>query len=342
LAFLAAHARGLSAGGFLPENAFTDKARASTVAQFLKINPSVRSSALADSLSTGSLDPAAGFWMPAAFNGMPKRGFFSASSGLLPEDTVQASVFLGIPEGNATIVLGSYEIVQAPLGLYDSLGTKTGEFSPLDGSALVGVAFRVGKSLWGLHATYFESRIAPKLTAKGATGSFGISFPFGFFNDPNISMGLALSHWGPMASVGSAKKSVPSRIQGSLGYRLNRHLAMNADYLVPVDQTPYLAGSLELKIPFSRMTKTPDAWDSAIPTPEELERFFEERPEHASDPRFGLSFWAGMTTKNKVQETVEKFSFGMRLYMGPFTLDGGAASLGQLGIAPRVSLGIFF
>ncbi|MBI4668991.1 MAG: hypothetical protein HY747_07370 [Elusimicrobia bacterium] len=57
--------------GFLPDNAFSNKARGTTAASFLKLSASPRTTALADTINISAADPLAGFHMPAFYSAFP-------------------------------------------------------------------------------------------------------------------------------------------------------------------------------------------------------------------------------------------------------------------------------
>lgn len=321
-----------------PNGAFTEKAKGTAAAAFLKVNPSVRGAALADSLSMAASDPASGFHNPAAFNTSSSGPYFSMTSGLMPEDIVQGAVFYGHPYKGGKIFAGTHQVYQPSINLYDVFGTKTGTFRPWDASFVTGYAGMGRMIPWGASIQFLQSKIGPGISGNAVAVSAGAALPFGYFADRNLSMALAFSNLGTPMKIGSKDYPLPFRTQGHIGYRMTQVFFMNFDTFLQADQAPYISSSFEWKIPFvSTYSK-----EGEMPSQQEIETFFEEKPDFRGDPRYGLSLWGGVTTRNKTDSFADKLSFGLRMYLASLTLDAGAASFGNLGMQPRFNITVYF
>ncbi|MBI4063815.1 MAG: hypothetical protein HY401_05885 [Elusimicrobia bacterium] len=305
---------------FLPKNAFSNKARGTTAASFLKIAASARASALADSIALGPNDPLGGFGMPAAYASNSQRKHLALASGILPENIVQTAVTAGIPyRANAKLAFSVHQIIQPSLTLYDNLGSNVGEFRPTDTAIGAGYAASAKEIRWGFSLFYLYSKIGPSLSGSGVSSNFGLHLPYDYFEDPNLSLGLAVVNFGPPAKWGSRSTPLPMKAQAQAGYKLGALTFLNLDLALPADQAPYGIASLEWKIPLGTT-------DAALT--------------EASGN--GFSVRLGITSKNKTDSVTDKLSFGLGLALGKAVVDASFASFGNLGFFPRLGLNLAF
>lgn len=303
---------------FFPDNPFTDKARGTTGAAFLKLAPSARCSALGESISIAVSDPASSFYTPAIAAHIP-NGFLALSSGLLVEDILQAGAIFALPAASGKILIGSQQIIEPAIKLYDKFGSNIGEFSPLDYTIHAGYASINAAIPSSFHLNYIETRVGPSLTGKGVALGFGFGFPYGFFIDPNTSITFAVSNLGPALKIGDKSFPLPLRSQIQFGYKLAPSFFANADLAFPVDQAPFAIGSLEWKFPLGT-----------------------GGPMSAIETASGLAIRVGITSKNKTKDFTDKLSYGLGLHLGNLLFDASAAPFGNLGLFPRLGLSLLF
>lgn len=300
--------------GFLPEGAFTNAASGLTAAGFLKLPTSARSAALSGSISHTASDPAGGFAMPSLFNGTEERHQVALASALLPENIVQATAAIGFPIQSRKIVVAVHEILQPALTLYDAHAGRAGEFRPMDTAVMVAWASQQGACPWGVGLGYLNSQIAPGLSGTGVFLNAGGALPFGFFNDPNLSLVGAIINMGPEASWAGKNVPLPLRGQVEMDYKLGTLMTLSLQATAPVDQTPYGAAAIEWTLPFG------------------------EAPALNEDPSGGLAIRVGASSRTKTDTFSGRMSFGLGFYLGGLTVDAGFAPFGNLGFFPRLGL----
>lgn len=305
--------------GFLPEGAFSNKAKGTTAASFLKLSASPRSAALAETLNPSQADPLAGLQMPASYLGAPDASNFALGSGFLPEGIIQANALYGHPVGSKKIVLAVHEVLQPSLGLYDVLGNKTGEFRPADMAVGLTVAGGPQPVRWGAGLSFLQSKIGPGISGQGMAANLGMNIPYGRFADPNLSFSLAAVNIGPPVKWGSRSVALPLKGQAQMGYKMGEMAFLALDVIAPVDQTAYGAASMEWKLAFNN-----------------------EPLADGGDPESGLAVRVGVNSKNKTESFTGKLSFGLGLYLGGLTIDAALAPFGDLGFFPRVGLSMAF
>ena len=298
--------------GFFPNNPFTDSARGTTAAAFLKLNPSARSSALADTLTDQNHDFTAGFSNPLAFAGIAEKQSLAFTSAFLPEQIIEASFAYGRPAGNGKLIFATHELVEPSIALYDSLGNKTGDFSPWDAALHVGYAVKSESGIpLGVNLVYINTKIGPNLSGWSTAVNFGFGFPPGFFADQNLGLAFSIANLGPPIKIKDATFPLPFRFQTEMAYHLSREALLNLDIFLPVDQAPYVGTGFEWKIPFVSAAAN-------------------------QDPSSGAAVRFGITNKNKTESITNKISFGLGIYFSRFTLDLAMASFGNLGFYPKL------
>ncbi|MEK6542845.1 MAG: hypothetical protein AABZ44_00190 [Elusimicrobiota bacterium] len=303
--------------GMFPSAPFTQKARGQAAAAFLKIPTSARRASLGGSLSLAIADPAAVFQSPAAA-ATTDNNTLALTSSFLPEDMTQACVAGAVNTGSKRFLYGINALQQAPITLYNAFGTSDGSFSPLDYEVMFGIATKGQAAPAAATVNFLQTKIGPGLSGTSASADLSIGFPFGYFMDPNTSMSLALLNVGPSMKIGSKNFPLPLRAQLQGGYKLTDTYFIGADVVLPVDQEPFLVGSLEWKIPFAQ----------------EGTKMIETLP--------GLSIRTAITSQNRTDDFTDKLSFGIGLQVGSMSLDVGAAPFGNLGLFPRLSLNLYF
>ncbi|MEK7287044.1 MAG: hypothetical protein AAB091_00600 [Elusimicrobiota bacterium] len=304
--------------GFLPEGAFTNSAAGSTAASFLKLPTSARAASLADSINYSASDPAAGIQAPSLFNGAPERHQFALTSALLPDNIVQASAVYGYPIGAKKIVLAVHEIIQPALTLYDAQVNRVGEFRPSDSAVMIAYASQESACPWGIGLGYEYSRIGPNLSGSGVYANLSGNIPFGYFNDPNLSLAAAIMNLGPASQWAGRSVPLPLRGQIEMSYKMGDLMFLTLDLITPADHAPYGAASIEWKLPFG------------------------EPPQPNENPRSGLAVRLGATSKTKPDSFAGRMSFGLGLYLGSLTLDAGVAPFGNFGFFPKVGINFNF
>ena len=305
-------------GDFFPKDPFTDKARGTTAASFLKLNPSARGASLADTLTDQNHDFTAGFLNPIAFaNGAQKKSL-AITSSLLPESIVEASLAYGWPAGNGKIILATHELIEPGIALYDSLGNKTGDFSPWDAALHAGYAVKSESGIpLGAHLAYINTNVGPGLSGWSLAGNFGFSFPSGFFADQNLGLAFSFTNLGLPIKIGGKEFPLPFRFQSEMSYHLSREALLGLELFLPVDQAPYVGVGFEWKIPFV----------SGVPK---------------EDSSSGAAIRFGITNKNKTDSITNKLSFGLGVYFSRLALDIGMASFGNLGFYPKLGFSFNF
>ncbi len=296
---------GRAHGGLFPKNAFSDDARGLTGAQFLKVPPSARFSALAGSgLALGGAD--AFFLNPAGTIGAGRSVRVSYES--LLEASSRTGMVFSRPSGRGVLSAGLlYNNFTPGLEKLDGSGGGTGsEITAYDAAMGAGWASRHGWMDFGFVLKIIKSRLA-EVSGTSAALDAGL-----VFREPlpsRTEMALAVRNFGPPIKVGSEKAPLPFELAGGLKWKYTPDFSILIEGRVPCDHSPYLSFAGEWFLPYS-------AWS-------------------------GLFLRSGLNFKNYDDHGfMGAFAGGFGLKLGAASIDYAFSPYGELGAAHRVTAGL--
>ncbi|OGR52242.1 MAG: hypothetical protein A2049_04215 [Elusimicrobia bacterium GWA2_62_23] len=292
--------------GFFPDNAFTDEARGLTGAQFLKVPPSARFSALGGA-GLALRGPDAFFLNPAGAAALPARNrAVSASYEALLEGASRTGLVFSNSTASGVLSAGLLYHGASPGEQLDGAGTGSGsEVQAYDLAAGAGWARAFRAFDFGLNLKYVKSALAGE---SGATAALDAGF---IFKDPssNTELALAVRNFGPPLKLGSEKDPLPFELGGGLRWKYAPRFNIFMEGRLPSDHAPYLAFAGEYSIPYASAS--------------------------------GLFLRGGMNFKNYDDHGfMGAFTGGFGLRFGGFALDYAFAPYGELGAAHRMTAGL--
>lgn len=297
---------GVASAGFLPANSFTDDARGLTAAQFLKVPPSARFSALGGTgLTLGG--PDSFFLNPAGTcaNGGSAQGV-SASYEALLEGTSRTGLAYskGTPAGVFSAGL-LYNNASPGLEKLDGAGGAFGSFTAYDAAFGAGWARRLGWADLGFNLKYIKSRLADEA---GAGAALDAGLVFRENKASGTELALAARNLGPPFKLGSERAPLPLELGAGIKWKYSRDFNIYAEGRLPCDHAPYLAFAGEWFLPSARLS--------------------------------GLFLRTGLNFRNYSDHGfMGTFSGGFGLKLGGFLLDYAFAPYGELGAAHRMTAG---
>ena len=293
-------------GGFFPDSAFTDDARGLTAAQFLKVPPSARFSALGGCGLT-LRGPDSFFLNPAGAAAIaPGAGAVSASYEALLGGASRTGLVLSRSSSAGVLSAGLLYNDASPGEKLDGAGGGSGaEFTAYDAAAGAGWARSFGWGDLGVNLKYIKSRLAE---ASVASAALDAGFIIRELAPSRTELALALRNFGPPLKLGSEKAPLPSELAGGLRWKYSPLVNILFEGRLPSDHSPFLAFAGEWLLPY--------AADS------------------------GLALRAGFNFRNYSDHGfMGTFSGGFGLKFGGLTLDYAFAPYGDLGAAHRMTAG---
>lgn len=296
---------GRAHGGFFPKNAFTDDARGLAGAQFLKVPPSARFSALAGSgLALGAADS---FFLNPAGTAAAGRAAALNYEALL-EGTARTALVFTSPSGPGTFSAGLiYNDLSPGLEKLDGAGGGSGAgMAAYDAALGAGWARRSGWLDYGFVLKYIKSRLD---TASGSTFALDAGLVFREAPPSKTELGLALRNFGPPIKLGSEAAPLPFELGGSIKWKYTPDFNILIEGRLPSDHAPYLAFAGEWFLPYS--------------------------------DRSGLFLRSGLNFRNYDDHGfMGAFAGGFGLKFGGASIDYAFTPYGELGAAHRMTAGL--
>lgn len=295
-------------GGFLPPGAFSDGARGTTAAGFLKVPPSARIDALGGcGLAAGGVDSF--FLNPAGVVQASGPGGIAAAvsyeallqgasrTGLVLSDHTRAGAF------SAGLL---YNDASQGLENIDGAGTGSGtDIAAYDAAFGAGWARSFGGADFGLNLKYLRSRLAE---ASGDSFAADAGVILGRSPGAGTEYAIALRNFGPPLKLGSEKAPLPAELGAGLRWKYSPDFNLFAEGRMPSDHAPYLAFAGEWLITSGGVS--------------------------------GFFVRAGLNFKNySDQGFMGAFAGGFGLKLGTFSLDYAFTPYGDLGAAHRMTAG---
>ena len=296
---------GNARGGYFPVNAFSDEARGLAGAQFLKVPPSARFSALAGSgLSLGGADSF--FLNPAGTSGAGSS--VAVSYEALLEGSSRTGLAVTRPAGTGVFSAGLlYNNFSPGLEKLDGAGGGYGALiTAYDAAFGAGWARRSGWLDFGFTLKYIKSRLAE---ASGSSFSLDAGFVFREAPPSPTELAVVVRNFGPPIKVGSEKAPLPFELGGGLKWKYAPDFNILIEGRLPCDHAPYLAFAGEWFLPYSALS--------------------------------GLFLRSGLNFKNYYDHGfMGTFAGGFGLKFEKGSIDYAFAPYGELGAAHRVTAGL--
>ena len=336
---------GVCNAGLFPTNAFSDDARGTTSASFLKSPASARLAALG--AGGGALRaPDAFFCNPAGVTYLP-RGSSAILLGY--ESLLEGSgrtAFSGL-KGLKSGVLGIGALYRYETGLkkYDDIGAAAGGFEAYDAAIIGSYGMRFGWGGAGLALKYIRSKLYDR---SAGTAALDLGVLIKDRRNSDADFALFARNFGLPLKLGSASAPLPFELGGALSMRYTRQFSLFIDGRAPVDHSPYLILSGEYGFPFADDVKAPAAkpsYGKVRPSPAGAAKgkMVRAEPSEAarndSVVRSGLFLRAGLNFKNYDDLGVMgAVSAGFGVKLGAVGLDYAFVPYGDLGVTHRFTL----
>ncbi|MBI4351275.1 MAG: hypothetical protein HY550_07540 [Elusimicrobia bacterium] len=295
---------GRAHSGIFPKNAFTDDARGLAGAQFLKVPPSARFSALAGSgLVLGAADSF--FLNPAGTAAAGRSAAVSYES--LPEGSARTGLVVARPLREGVFSAGLiYNDLSAGLEKLDGAGGGSGAgITAYDAAVGAGWARRSGWWDLGFNLKYIRSRLD---SASGASVALDAGLVFREAPPSRTELALAFRNFGPPIKLGSESAPLPFEAGGGIKWKYSPDFNILIEGRLPSDHSPYLAFAGEWFLPYS--------------------------------PRSGFFLRSGMNFKNYDDHGfMGAFAGGFGLKFGGAAIDYAFSPYGELGAAHRMTAG---
>ncbi len=234
-------------GGFFPKDPFTDSARGTVAAQFLKVPPSARWAALG-SAGLALSGPDAFFLNPAGL-AAGAGSAFSASYEALPADSSRTGLLFSGSTGAGVFSAGLlYNNSGAGLEKLDGAGNGAGiDLTAYDAAFGAGWARSAGLTDFGFSLKYIRSRLA-EVSGNSFALDGGVIFRAGPGDTTDLT--LAFRNFGPPLKLGSEAAPLPFEAAGGLKWKYSPILDILVEGRLPVDHASYLILAGEWFIPF--------------------------------------------------------------------------------------------
>jgi len=310
---------GVARAGLFPARSFTDDARGTTAASFLKSPASARLSALGFG-AAALMAPDAFFYNPAGTAYIP-RGASSVLLGYesLLEGSGRTAVagLKGLAHG--TVGLGALYRYETDLKKYDIYGESSGNFEAYDAAFIGSYAARLESLDLGLAVKYIRSKLYDR-SAGAAALDAGVVIKGSARSGTDLA--FFARNFGPRQKLGSESAPLPFEFGGGLNWRLIPKLGFFIDGRLPVDHSAYLILGGELAIPFA---SAPEASGAGSDHPA---------------PRSGLFLRSGLNFKNNDDlGLLGAFSAGFGVKLSGAVFDYAFVPYGDLGVTHRFTLG---
>ena len=246
--FSALSGAGAAHADVFPHGAFSDDARGTTSASFLKSPASARLAALGS--GGGALRaPDAFFSDPAGTAYLPK-----GSSALLLgyesllEDSGRTAVAGLKSVGGGVLGIGALYRYESGLKKYDDLGVSGGGFEAYDTALIGSYGKRFGWVDAGLAVKYIRSKIYDRSAGTAAMDA-GVLIK----DQMNSAAEFAVfaRNFGTPMKLGSAAAPLPFELGAAMSLRYSKSFILFLDGRAPVDHAPYLILAGEYGIPFA-------------------------------------------------------------------------------------------
>ncbi|HNT98416.1 MAG TPA: hypothetical protein PKK31_09145 [Elusimicrobiales bacterium] len=231
--------------GLLPEGAFSDDARGTTAAAFLKAPPAARIEALGGG-GLAAPAPDSVFFNPAAPAGL--RGAYAVSGyEAMLESAYRAALAFSLPgSGGTTWSAGAVFGSAGRLDLLDARGDHGGSFTHYDAALFVSAAFPLRAGGFGVSVKGIKSAIGD-VSAEGAAADLGyINYSK---RRGGADLALAVRNLGTPLKYESGSDPLPLELAAGALWRYDGGFRLMADGRMPVDHSPYLIVSGEYGVP---------------------------------------------------------------------------------------------
>lgn len=291
--------------GIFPDNSFTDSARGTTSAQFLKVPPSARFAALGGSgLSLKGAD--AFFLNPAGL----RAGYGQAACASY-ETLLEGASRTGLVYSAGSMV-GTFSAgllyQNAGPGLETLDGARAGngtEFSAYDAAVGAGWASSFGRTDLGVTLKYIKSKLAD---VSGDSVAMDAGLIFRGLRNSEADLALAVRNFGPPLELGTESAPLPFELAGGLRWKFSSGVNIFLEGRLPADHAPYITLAGEWGIAASR---------------------------HA-----GIFLRSGLNFKNYDEHGfMGVFNGGFGLKLRGLSLDYAFSPYGELGAAHRFTAG---
>lgn len=237
-----------SRAAFLPEVPFSNDARGTTGAAFLKTPVGARAQALGESYTAVAGDPDALFWNPAGLAEVGRREM-TASHNVMLEGAYASALAWGVPVGLGAVAFGALVQAQSPVDAYDAFGDPAGSFVPYDLALSAAYARPVKGASTGAAFKVFRQRLADR-TALGWALDYGWQWRnAGLVDQVPVDLGLSVRNLGSPVKLGHRADPMPLKLAlGSL-WRVDPRFWVLADAHLPVDRSPYASVGMEARLP---------------------------------------------------------------------------------------------
>ena len=241
----------LSAGqarcGFFPDNAFSDSARGTTAAQFLKVPSSARFTALGGA-GLALYGPDAFFLNPAGLAGAGRKGraILASYETLLEESSRTGLVFSQGTRGGIFSAGLLYNNTGAGLAQLDASGLGSGAvIAAYDAAVGAGWARSFGLADFGFNLKCIRSRLAE---ASGTSAALDAGVVVRAGPGSTTDLALAFRNLGPPLKLGSAAP-LPFEVAGGVRWKYSPVFDILFETRLPADHSPFLIFSGEWFIP---------------------------------------------------------------------------------------------
>ncbi len=300
--------------GILPENAFSNEARGTTCASFLKNPPFARFQALGQGgIALSGIDSM--FYNPAGLNLRGQNGS-SVSMGYetLLESSYRASLAYLKSSGSKTIGLGFLYFSSTDFGEFNSLGDYLGKFSTYDMAIIGSYSKRFNLTDFGMSAKIITSKLYDK-SANSVAMDVGLIFrdkPGSGRSGTDVA--LSVRNLGIPMKLGSKTSPLPLELAGGIGWHYTRYCDIILEGKLPVDNSPYLLFAVEQFISFEPLQN-----------------------------KSGLVLRIGYNFKNHEElEFMGAFTGGFGVKISPINIDYAFVPYGDLGNTHRVTFSYAF
>ncbi len=230
-----------ASAGILPDNAFSDSARGTTTANFLKNPPGARFEALAKGglVLTGA---DAFFYNPAGTAFLGRGGSnLSLSYETMLEDGYRSNVSFLKGFGNGWVGgCGLLFFSSGEMDEFNSKGDLTGSFSSYDAAFQTSFAKDFEKIKFGASLKFLRSKIYTE-SAQSIAMDIGIILPDDRpFSNTKTDLALSIRNIGFPMKLGEERHPLPLEIAGGFLWHYSPNLDILFEGKLPVDHNPYI------------------------------------------------------------------------------------------------------
>ena len=228
---------GAARAGIFPHGAFSDDARGSTSASFLKSPASARLAALGS--GGGALRaPDAFFSDPAGTAYLPKgsSAMLLGYESLL-EDSGRTAVAGLKSVGGGVLGIGALYRYESGLKKYDGLGAAGGGFEAYDAALIGSCGKRFGWGDAGVAVKYIRSKIYDRYAG---TAALDLGVLVKDRRNSAAEFAFFARNFGPPMKLGSAAAPLPFELGAAMSMRYSKNFILFLDGRAPVDNAPYL------------------------------------------------------------------------------------------------------